>query len=114
MVLFPYHTKLGVVLYHVLCILHLYTSTDVSAGKHLFSHAYMLNFSTIRLVTSAGFSKAPSSLTLTCLHVWFSSFNVVSMNRIILIGGCLDAVGNIQTVVVFTCSTVIMEVKPWV
>ena len=112
MVIFPYHTKLGEVLYNVLCILHLYTSADVSAGKHHFFHVDMLNLSDIRLETSNNFSKAPPPPTTSRLHVWFSLFNVVSMNRIIPIGDCLDAVWIIQTVVVFTHTKVIMEVKP--
>ena len=145
--LFTYHKKGGEVLSNLLCIVHPYNPSDVSAVQHNFFmlitvnkvwsnhvvydyivlfiisielqelstsnfHGYS-NFLTRRLVTSVEFSKAPSSLTITRLYVWVSFFNNFSMKQIILTGGCLDEVRNIQSILVFAYTIVIMELKPW-
>ena len=72
----------------------------------------ILNSSSIRLVTSVEFSKEPSSSTLTCMHGCFSFFNVVRENLIILTGGHIYSVGNIQIIIFFSHTTVITKLKP--
>ena len=45
------------------------------------------------------------------MHGWFSLFNVVSINQIILTGDRLDSVWNIHISIAVGHTTVIMEVK---
>ena len=72
----------------------------------------IIKSSTRMLVTSIYFYKAPSSSTLTRLHGCCSFFNVVRTKRIIGTGYLLDTVVNIQSLIVFVHTTVIMVVNP--
>ena len=142
LVLLPYHSKWGEVLSNALCILHLYNSASFSTGKHLLFPCWllswrptitmlfisffllthdssppvffmaMLNTSRRRLVTYVEFSKAPSLTTITCLHSFFSYFDVVSMKWIVTTWGLLDEVGNPHRIIYFEHTTVWIEVKP--
>ena len=73
----------------------------------------ILNFSTRILVTSVDLYKASYSSTLTCLHGWFSFFNFVRINWIILTGDHLYAAGNIHRIILFAHTKEITEAKPW-
>ena len=70
------------------------------------------NSSTNKFVTYVEFDKAPSSSTLTRLHGCCSLFSVISMEHIMRKGDCLDAVGNKYSLIVFSQTTVIMDVYP--
>ena len=72
----------------------------------------MLNSSARRPVTSVDFYKTPSSSTIIHLNGCCSLFNVVRIKRMILIGDCLDVLGEIHIIIVLTYTTVIIEVKP--
>ena len=72
----------------------------------------MLNSSTSRLVAFVEFYKAPYPSTLTCLHGCCSFFNVVRMKRMMWKGVSLYSVENTHIIVVFTHTTVNMEVNP--
>ena len=73
---------------------------------------YILNSSTSKFVISVEFDNALSSLTLTSLYGCCSLIIVVRMKRMIRKGALLDAVGNTHSILVFSHTTVIMEVKP--
>ena len=72
----------------------------------------MLKSSKRSLVTSVEFSKAPYSPTLKCLFICCSYFNVFWMKKMMQTGACLDAVGNTQRILVFSHTTVSMQVNP--
>ena len=72
----------------------------------------IFNSSTSRLVISVEFSTVPSSSTLTILHGCCSLFYVVRMKRMMWSGDRLDAVGNNHIILVFSQTTVIMELNP--
>ena len=72
----------------------------------------MLNSSSINLVTSVDFSKAPSLSNLTSFHESCSLLNVVRMNQIMHTGDMLDSVGNNHSIIIFYHTKLIMEVNP--
>ena len=71
-----------------------------------------LNSSTSKFVTSVDFANALSSSTLTCLRGCCSSMSIVRMKRMMRTGTILGAVGNNHSILVFSKTAVIMEVKP--
>ena len=71
----------------------------------------ILKSSTRRMVTSVYFSMVPSLSTHACFHGFVSLFNFVGMKRMMRIGYHLYAVGKTQRIIVFSQTTVIMEVK---
>ena len=72
----------------------------------------ILNLPTINFVTSVYFSKAPSSPTLIRLHGWCSFFGIFIMNCTMLKRAYLDAVGHTHIILVFSQTTVSLEVNP--
>ena len=62
----------------------------------------IFNYSTSKLVTSAEFYKAPSSLTLTRFHGCCSFFSVVRMEFMLRIVDHLDTLVNNHIILVFS------------
>ena len=62
----------------------------------------ILNYLTIKLITSVEFSNAPSSSTNIHLHGCCWLFSVVRMKWMIQAGNHLDAVGNTHNILVFS------------
>ena len=71
----------------------------------------ILDSPTSNFVTFVEFAKAPSSLTLICLHGWCSFFRVVRMKWNMRKRAYLDAVGNTHRALLFSQKTVSMEVN---
>ena len=65
-----------------------------------------------RSVMSVDFYIAPYSLTIMRLHVCRSLLNFVRMKQMILNGDHLEAVMNIQRILILTHTTVSIAVKP--
>ena len=84
---------------------------DHKPSPTVFSMA-MIKYSTIRLVISVEFSKSTYLLMTTRLHGYYSLLNVARMKKMIQTGDILDEVGKNQIIIVFSHTTVIMEVKP--
>ena len=72
----------------------------------------ILNYSISNFVTSVEFAKTEYLSTLIYLHGCCSLFSVVRMNRMMHTGALLDSVGNTHSIILFSHTTVSMEVKP--
>ena len=97
----------------ILCTLLLYLSLfplGQDASPPVFSMDILIS-STSKLVKSVEFFKAPYSSTLTRFHGCCSLFNIVIMKWMMWKGAHLDAVGNTHSILIFSQTTVIMEVN---